>query len=109
MSYGCSETGDASGFSGCGREFGSLEAFDNHWTKVTSEDDPDRDRATVSITGTRCATDSELVDRGIVRFPDDKWRDEASTERVRAAFSPGDATESDAERLPVSPGPSVDQ
>ncbi len=104
MSYGCSTTGDTSGFRGCGREFGSLETFDRHWTKVTSEDDPTRDRPTVDIGGRRCATDAELTHRGIVRFPDGKWRDRARVESMRAAFRSEEATESDAEASPCVPG-----
>ena len=93
MSYGCSETGDASGFRGCGREFGSLRDFDHHWTHVTGDDDSDRDRPTVTIGGDRCATDAELVDRGIIRYPDGKWRDRAKVEAMRGAFQPSSTTQ----------------
>lgn len=48
--YMCSETGDASGFRGCGRWFGSLAAFDRHWSRATTPDDADRDSCIVAST-----------------------------------------------------------
>lgn len=89
MTYGCSSGGDASGFHGCGREFGSLAAFDRHWTTVGRADDPDRDRAVVTIDGTRCASEAELRQRCIDIDPRGVWRDVAEAERVRTARANG--------------------
>ena len=89
MSYGCSDHGDASGFRGCGREFGSLAAFDRHWTCVGRADDPDRDRPIVTLDATRCASDPELRQRGINVDPRGIWRDVAEAERVRTARANG--------------------
>jgi hypothetical protein len=89
MSYGCSDHGDASGFRGCGREFGSLAAFDRHWTTVGRADDTDRDRVVVTIDGTRCASDPELRQRGMDVDPRGVWRDVPEADRVRTARANG--------------------
>lgn len=89
MSYTCSESGDASGFRGCGRTFGSLDAFSHHWLKVADPDDPERDRATVAITGERCMTDEELASKGIEREADGKYRDVEAGARLKAVFGRG--------------------
>jgi hypothetical protein len=85
MSYGCSATGDASGFRGCGREFGDLRlGFDSHFVKVTTADDPNRDPATVGIDGSRCATDAELREAGMVkRRRDGVWSFPLDAEKAR--------------------------
>ena len=89
MTYGCSENSNASGFRGCGRWFGSLAVFDRHWTTVGPPDDLGRDRGQVAIDGQRCATDAELVDRGIDRGDDVVWRDVREATRVRVARAEG--------------------
>ena len=89
MTYGCSKSGDASGFRGCGRSFGSLAALDRHWSKATTPDDADRDRSIVDIGGRRCATDVELLTRGIDRGDDSVWRDVREANRVKVARAEG--------------------
>ena len=100
MTYGCSKSGDASGFRGCGRSFGSLAAFDRHWSKATTPDDAYRDRRIGAIDGRRCATDAELVDRGIDRGDEVVWRDVGEATRVKVARAEG----AFAVRRRVSPG-----
>lgn len=87
--YMCSETGDASGFRGCGRWFGSLAAFDRHWSRATTPDDADRDSCIVAIDGRGCATDAELLDRGIDLCDDVVWRDVHEATRVTVARAGG--------------------
>lgn len=73
---------------GCGREFGSLRDFDRHWTKVTTEDDPDRDRSTVELGGRRCATDVELKERGMEVGARGVWRDAENAARMARNMRP---------------------
>ena len=88
MPYSCSSSGDASGFRGCGRTFGSLPAFDRHWTPVTAPDDPMRERAVVTLDGTRCASDTELRARGIDLDRRGVWLDMPEADRVLEASAP---------------------
>jgi hypothetical protein len=89
MPYSCSSIGDASGFRGCGRTFGSLAAFDRHWTTVGQADHTNRDRSGVTVGGTRCATDQELRRRRIEIDPRGVWRDVSEADRVRQARAGG--------------------
>jgi hypothetical protein len=116
MSWRCSESGDASGFRGCGRDFGSMAAFDRHWTRATKPDDPNRDRQVVTIGGTRCATDADLRRRGIDLDPRGVWHDVPEADRVRTARAKGSfrprrgSSEASPESSPhVGPGEGVSE
>lgn len=82
MSYDCSAERDGSGFSGCGRSFGSLRSFDRHFVKAGASDNPSRNRRDITIDGKRCALETELYGMGLVVDDAGVWKD-----RERGVFS----------------------
>ena len=81
--YNCSPTGDNSGFRGCDRTFSALKYFDEHFIKVTDDDDETRDRAVVGVDGSRCKTDDELIADGLEKRENNTWHNPEMTERAK--------------------------
>jgi hypothetical protein len=82
MAYTCPSGPDGSGFVGCGRTFGSLRSFDRHFVKAGKADNPSRNRRTIAVDGSRCATEAELDSMGLV-IDGGIFKD-----RARGAFDP---------------------
>ena len=81
--YNCSNSGDRSGFIGCNRTFSALKYFDDHFIKVTDEDDETRDINVIASHGTRCMTDEELIKSGLEVRDNGIWHNPEMTDRAK--------------------------